>query len=643
MPLPLVAGAGELALGRHLHQRQPVRRRVVLRRRGRRARRHRLEVERLAGRGLRLRRIDQPVAADPDAVGGLGQIGHQVAPAVVGDDDLHERRRQIARLGDDPDAGLGSGRAGHRAAPGRRRRWRWPRRRSGTPACRSRRRPRPRGRRRFRRSVRIFGMVPSLSVSACDTLPDRVRAAGYAGIRRRIAQAVVAANLDCRRAAGLTNRTAASRIRRLRDFDATTSRPPAARLQAPCAAIGAAMCRRGDLVAPRARRPARRDVPGIVRRPGDRLRRRAGQQRRRRPEPAPRADGSARLTFEGRAGYLASALDALQLPVDSQLLLYSQGQPPGPDDRPGEPAGALLQRPRRARLGARRRPARGRRSRRPRRRGLLLAGAAAGGAAAVQARVPLSRLPPDRRHAGRARPADVQLDARRRRRAPRQGGHHRSAQSGRRAIRRLVRHRQQLARRRIVATRCRPWPAAGREPGLGRGPLRPRRLPRRVERHRGAADLLAPDAHDQPADPRLVGGAGRRPGAASGRRAGGGTGKRGRDVDARHRRGSRRLHAVRRRSAAAESGARRVRVRRADVGPRAARPPGPVALPAGSRPAPAQVPVQLPDLLAGVRRAAAAGEGARSTGACGRCCRARRASRATARCRAPIGRPSSRS
>jgi hypothetical protein len=36
-------------------------------------------------------------------------------------------------------------------------------------------------------------------------------------------------------------------------------------------------------------------------------------------------DGSARLTFEGRSGYLRSVIDALQLPTDSQLLLYSRG------------------------------------------------------------------------------------------------------------------------------------------------------------------------------------------------------------------------------------------------------------------------------------------------------------------------------
>ncbi|MGD9904920.1 MAG: hypothetical protein AB7U83_15755 [Vicinamibacterales bacterium] len=37
------------------------------------------------------------------------------------------------------------------------------------------------------------------------------------------------------------------------------------------------------------------------------------------------ADGSARLAFDGRSGYLASVLEALALPVDSQLLLFSKG------------------------------------------------------------------------------------------------------------------------------------------------------------------------------------------------------------------------------------------------------------------------------------------------------------------------------
>ena len=35
-------------------------------------------------------------------------------------------------------------------------------------------------------------------------------------------------------------------------------------------------------------------------------------------------DGTLRLTFDGRSGYLASALDALQIPIDSQLLVFSR-------------------------------------------------------------------------------------------------------------------------------------------------------------------------------------------------------------------------------------------------------------------------------------------------------------------------------
>ena len=35
-------------------------------------------------------------------------------------------------------------------------------------------------------------------------------------------------------------------------------------------------------------------------------------------------EGSVQLTFEGRGGFLRSALDALQIPVDSQLLVFSR-------------------------------------------------------------------------------------------------------------------------------------------------------------------------------------------------------------------------------------------------------------------------------------------------------------------------------
>jgi hypothetical protein len=48
-------------------------------------------------------------------------------------------------------------------------------------------------------------------------------------------------------------------------------------------------------------------------------------------------EGSARLTFEGRSGYLQSALDALQLPIDSQLLLFSKGSLQGRLVNPSSP------------------------------------------------------------------------------------------------------------------------------------------------------------------------------------------------------------------------------------------------------------------------------------------------------------------
>lgn len=48
-------------------------------------------------------------------------------------------------------------------------------------------------------------------------------------------------------------------------------------------------------------------------------------------------DGSARLTFAGRGGYLASALDALTVPADSQLLLYSKASLQGRLISPANP------------------------------------------------------------------------------------------------------------------------------------------------------------------------------------------------------------------------------------------------------------------------------------------------------------------
>ena len=110
------AGAGELALVRHLEHGIPVDRRVVLGRR-RRARRHgRLQIDQLAGNGTNLGRVDEPVAADPDPVGRLGKIGQDIAAPIIGDHDLGKLRGQVGRLGDDPHAPLRPVRACDHAA-----------------------------------------------------------------------------------------------------------------------------------------------------------------------------------------------------------------------------------------------------------------------------------------------------------------------------------------------------------------------------------------------------------------------------------------------------------------------------------------------------------------------------------------------
>ena len=74
-----VALAAELADRRDRQHRIPVDRRVVMRRRGRARRRRRREGEDAAGLGLHLLGIDEAVAAHPDAVGGLRQVGHDEA------------------------------------------------------------------------------------------------------------------------------------------------------------------------------------------------------------------------------------------------------------------------------------------------------------------------------------------------------------------------------------------------------------------------------------------------------------------------------------------------------------------------------------------------------------------------------------
>ena len=111
------SGAGKLAFRRDVDQGVPVAGGIDLRcgaRVGRNARRQRQTSPR---HGAHRRRIDQSVAADPDAEGGLGrQVGQEVSPQVVGHDDLAELRGRIGGLGNHPDAGFRSPRACHRPA-----------------------------------------------------------------------------------------------------------------------------------------------------------------------------------------------------------------------------------------------------------------------------------------------------------------------------------------------------------------------------------------------------------------------------------------------------------------------------------------------------------------------------------------------
>ena len=113
-PKAVRAVARKLVRGRRLHERQPVVAGIDLRCFLRRARRRGDQRPRRRSRfHLRLRRVDEAVAAHPDAVGGLRQFRQHEASAIVGNDDLRERRRQILRLGDHPHAGLGNAVAAH--------------------------------------------------------------------------------------------------------------------------------------------------------------------------------------------------------------------------------------------------------------------------------------------------------------------------------------------------------------------------------------------------------------------------------------------------------------------------------------------------------------------------------------------------
>ena len=98
------AGAGELAPVGHLDERVPVVRGVDLRRVARRGGEDRAQGDLVSETPADPVGVDQPVAADPEVVGRLRELGQQEAPLVVGDDDLDELRLQVVGLGDHPDA-----------------------------------------------------------------------------------------------------------------------------------------------------------------------------------------------------------------------------------------------------------------------------------------------------------------------------------------------------------------------------------------------------------------------------------------------------------------------------------------------------------------------------------------------------------
>jgi hypothetical protein len=108
----LVAGAWKLAGGGDLEQRVPVDAGIIFRGGGSGRRRDRREIHQLAGPALNFRRIDQPVATHPHAVVGLGKIGNDIAPALIGHHHFGKFGGEVTRLRDHPDAGLGPGRSG---------------------------------------------------------------------------------------------------------------------------------------------------------------------------------------------------------------------------------------------------------------------------------------------------------------------------------------------------------------------------------------------------------------------------------------------------------------------------------------------------------------------------------------------------
>ena len=316
-------------------------------------------------------------------------------------------------------------------------------------------------------------------------------------------------------------------------------------------------------------------------------------------------DGSVSLTFEGRSGYLRSAIDALKLQIDSQLLVFSKGslqgrlvEPTNPrslffsdrvalgwvrdaellevaahDEREGVVFYSLEQRP----------------SARPvfKREFRCLGCHMTGDTLGVPGLLMFSST---RDSAGGGGMKVVATDHRTPY-AERFGG--------------MVRDGQPCIAPSPWQRCARARTAQRRGTGVRGGSLRRRRLPGYDKRRRRSADLVAPGADDQSADARVVGGASRRSGVSPGRVRAAGCGG---DADERHLGGGGRLHAVCRRTAAPCRNHRAVRLFSADVDERTTRSPRTVAVRDGPDAATHEISVQLSDLLAGVRRITTAGK-----------------------------------
>jgi hypothetical protein len=108
-----LARASEILSRWHLQHRIPVDRRIIMRRGALVWRRHRRQIELLAGLAAHLGRIHKAVAAHPHGVVRCWKVRDDVAALVVSHHDLGEFRGQLGRLRDDPHAAFGSGGAAH--------------------------------------------------------------------------------------------------------------------------------------------------------------------------------------------------------------------------------------------------------------------------------------------------------------------------------------------------------------------------------------------------------------------------------------------------------------------------------------------------------------------------------------------------